>query len=228
LETDGEAEFALVPADLQQSKNYTSWNRELKEYLYRSQELTVWKCEELGKYSEANETLGDFKVRLEQLASEKRDNEVDKLRQRYAKKFSDLRDQIRRGEDRLEVEKEQYQQSRLSSVLSVGSTLMGALLGRRSTRNATTSVRSFGRSSKEKSDIDRAKDNLDELQVKFQNLEHEFNSAVDELEDKLSVNQLRYDECKVTPRKSDISVEKFGVCWLPFRVDASGIAKPIY
>ena len=32
---------------------------------------------------------------------------------------------------------------------------------------------------------------------------------------KLLVNQLDYSEQKLTPRKSDISVEDFGVCWLP-------------
>jgi hypothetical protein len=116
----------------------------------------------------------------------------------------------------------------MSSYLSVGQTLMGALLGRRSTRNTTTSVRSFGRSSKEKDDIGRAKDNLEELQIKFEDLEREFNEEVEELGDKLDVDNLEFEDLKVTPRKSDISVEEFGVCWLPWRVDSNGIAEPIY
>jgi len=222
------SEFAKPPTDLQKSSNYTTWKKELKEFLYRGQEMIVWKCEDLKKYSEPGESLGDFKVRLEQLVSENRDDEVDDLRKKYAKKFTTLRGQIRRAEDKVEVQEEQYKQSRMSSYLSVGSTLMGALLGRRSTRNATTSVRSFGRSSKEKSDIDRAKDSLDELQIKFEDLEREFNDEVTELEEKLSIHNLEFTDLKLSPRKSDISVEDFGVCWLPWRVDGSGIAEPIY
>lgn len=223
-----QAEFAAVSVGFQKSKNYTTWKKELIEFLYRGQSIGIWKCEDLKHYSNPDETLGDFKVRLEQMASEKRDQEVEKLQKKYAKKFSDLRDKIRRAEDRLEVEKEQYQQSRLSSVLSVGSTLMGALLGRKSTRSASTSVRSYSRSSKEKSDIGRAEDKLEDLQVKFENLEHEFNETVDEFREKLAVDNLSYVDLKVTPRKSDISVEKFGICWLPFRVDPAGIAEAIY
>jgi hypothetical protein len=222
------AEYGKLPSDLQQSKNYRSWKKELKEFLYRDHEVTVWKCPELKKYSEPDESLGDFKVRLEQLASELRDDETEKLRKKYGKKFATLRSQIRRAEDRVEVEEEQYKQSKMSSYLSVGQTLMGALLGRRSTRNTTTSVRSFGRSSKEKDDIGRAKDNLEELQIKFEDLEREFNEEVEELGDKLDVDNLEFEDLKVTPRKSDISVEEFGVCWLPWRVDSNGIAEPIY
>ena len=232
LDFENEAEegvqFAKVPSDLQKAKNFKTWNKELKEFLYRGQKLDVWKCVALKQYSEPGETLGDFKVRLEQMVSEKRDDETDKLRKKYASKFSTLRGKIRRAEDKLELEEDQYKQSRMSSVLSVGSTLMGALLGRKSTRNASSSMRSMGRQSKEKADIARAKDNLEDLQVEFEDMEHAFNDEVDELTEKLSIENLEFDDLQVTPRKSDISIEEFAVCWLPWRVDSSGIAEPIY
>ena len=222
------AEFAKPVGDLQKSKNYTTWKKEFKEFLYRGQEVTIWKCEDLKKYSDPGETLGNFKVRLEQLVSENRDDEVEDLRKKYGKKFATLRTRIRKAEDKVEVEEAQYKQSRMSSYLSVGSTIMGALLGRRSTRNTATSVRSFGRSSKEKDDIGRAKDNLEELQIQFEDLEREFNDEVAELEDKMSVENLEYSELSLPPRKSDISVEDFAICWLPSRVDSTGIEEPIY
>ena len=222
------AEFAKLPDDMQKSKNFTSWKKELKEFLYRGQSLEIWKCEELKLYSEPGETLGDFKVRLEQQVSEKRDDDTEKLRKKYAKKFQAFRTKIRKAEDKIEVEEAQYRQNRMSSYVSAGSTLLGALLGRRSTRSAGTTMRSFGRSSKDKGDISRAQDNLEELQEEYQDLEDEFNEAVEELEDKLSVDNLEFTDHKVTPRKSDISVEDFGVVWLPWRIDSSGIAEEVY
>ena len=223
-----EGEFAKVPSNLQKSRKFTSYKKEFKEFLYREQEVIVWKCDDLKIYSEPNESLGDFKVRLEQDVSEKRDEETEDLRKKYAKKFQTLRDKIRRAEDKVEVEQEQYKQSRMSSYLSAGTTLLGALMGRRSVRNAGTSMRSFGRAGKEKSDIERAKDSLEDVQAKFEDLEREFKDEVEELEDKLTVNELEFTDLKVTPRKSDISVEEFGVVWLPWRVDSSGIAEAIY
>ncbi len=227
------AEFASICSDLQKKKNYTTWKKELKEFLYRHQPMTIWRCQDLKQYSEPGETAGEFKVRLEQLASEKRDDAVEKLRDKFASKFSTLRTRIRKAEDKIEVEKSQYQQSRMNSVLSVGTTLMGALLGRKTfgatnARRAGSSMRSFGKISKEKDDIGRAEENLEELQVKYEDMEADFDEQVNELTEKLSVENLELEELSVTPRKSDIDIEDFSICWLPWRIDSSGIAEPAW
>ena len=227
------SEFAMLPVDFQKAKNFKTWEKELKEFLYREQKLEVWKCVDLKKYSEPNESLGDFKVRLEQLVSEKRDLETEKLRKTYSEKFTTLRSQIRIAESRLEQEESQFRSTRMNSVLSVGSTLMGALLGRKtvsaaSSRRASSSVRSLDRSSREKSEMNRAQDSLDDLQVKFEDLDHQFNDAIAKLGQKLSVDNLQFEDQALTPRKSDISVEELAVCWFPWKIDSSGISEPAY
>jgi hypothetical protein len=232
-EPDGEAEFAKLPADMQKVKNYKRWEKEFKEYMYKDLPITLQKCASLKMFSRAGETQGEFRVRLEQEASERRDEETEKLRKRYASKFTTLRDRIRRAEDKVEKEEEDYKASRMNSVLSVGTTLMGALLGRKTlsvtnARRAQSSMRSFGRSSKEKSDISRAQDNLEELHIKYEDLETEFNEAVAKLEEKLSVDNLEFEELTLPPRKGDLSVEQFAVVWLPWEVDENGIAEPVY
>ena len=222
-EPDGEAEFAKLPADMQKAKNYKKWEKEFKEYLYKDLPIKLQKCASLKMISEPGEPLGDFKVRLEQMVSERRDEETEKLRKRYSSKFTTIRDRIRRAEDKVEKEEADYKSSRMNSVLSVGTTLMGALLGRKSisvtnARRAQSSMRSFGRSSKEKDDIGRAKDNLEELHIKFENLEAEFKDEVERAEDKLSIENLEFEELTLAPRKGDLSVEQFVVFFLPWEV----------
>jgi hypothetical protein len=227
------AEFADLPEDLQVTKNYKSWQKEFKEFLYRGQELEVWKCNSPKKYSEAYETLGDFKVRLEQDISEKRDEAVEKLRKKYGAKFTTMRDKIRRAEDKIDVEKAQYREKSMSSKWSMGASILGALLGRKTlsatnVRRASSAMGQRSRVAKEKDDIDRAEDKLEDLEAKFKDLEVEFKEAVTELEEKLSVENLEFEDLAVPPRKSDISIEDYCVCWLPWRVDSNGIAEPIY
>ena len=232
-EPDGEAEFAKLPSDMQKVKNYKRWEKEFKEFMYKDLPITLQKCKSLKMFSEAGETPGEFRVRLEQQASERRDEETEKLRKRYASKFTTIRDRIRRAEDKVEKEEEEYKSSRMNSVLSVGTTLMGALLGRKTVsvtnaRRAQSSMRSFGRSSKQKSDIGRAQENLEDLHVKYEDLETEFKDEVAQLEEKLSVDNLEFEELILPPRKSDLSVEQFAVVWLPWEVDQDGIAEPVY
>ena len=111
--------------------------------------------------------------------------------------------------------------------MNIGSSIMGALLGRRSTR-ASTSMRSYSKASKEKDDIHRAKDNLDELQKKFEDLEREFNDELEKIGDKIAIDNLEFEDLTLSPRKSDITIERFCLCWLPWRIDRDGIAEPIY
>ena len=63
---------------------------------------------------------------------------------------------------------------------------------------------------------------------KYEDLEEQFNQDVDDLTEKLSVDNMEFEELSLPPRKSDISIEDFGVCWMPFVVDSSGIADPAY
>ncbi len=227
-EAGDQADFADVPKEFFNAKSYKIWEKELKAALYRDHPMTVWKCSKLKLYSEAEESLGDFKVRIEQKVSELRDTEVEKLRKKYASKFRTAKDRVRRAEDKVEVETEQYQQSRTSSWVSIGQTIMGAVLGRRTSRSAGTSIRSYGRASKEKMDIARAEENLQEAQDRFEELELQFNEDVAELEEKLDVANMEFEELSLAPRKSDISVESFCLCWMPWKVDANGIAQPVY
>ena len=227
------AEFADLPDDMQVTKNYKTWEKELKEFLYRGQQMQVWKCTSPKSYSEAFETLGDFKVRLETKLSEKRDEAVEKLRKKYAKKFQTLRDKIRRAEDKIEVEKDQYRQRKMESKFSMGASILGALLGRKTlsstnVRRAKSAMSARGRASKERDDIDRAEDSLEDLQNKFQDLEIEFRDAVEAQEEKMSIDNLEFEDLTIPPRKSDISIEEYCVCWLPWRVDSNGIAEPVY
>ena len=118
-------------------------------------------------------------------------------------------------------------------MLSVGSTLLGALLGRKAVsatnaRRAGSSVRSLGRASKEKADIERAKENLEELMAQFEELEQQFNESIKEVGEKLVVDRLEFEQLEVPPRKSDISLEEFAVCWLPWQIDPTGAAEPLY
>ena len=104
-EPGSNANHASVPQPLQSSKSFTTWEKELKDYLYRCQNLAVWRCRELKMYSQAEETEGDFRIRLEQAASEKRDLEQEKLRKKFASKLQTMEKRIARAEDKVEVQK---------------------------------------------------------------------------------------------------------------------------
>jgi hypothetical protein len=227
------AECAKLPGELLEPQNYKNWEREFRDFLYRDQQSHVWRCAELKLFSTLGQDEGDFRVRLNEVVSERRDKEIEKVREKYSLAFQSIRDRIRRADAVAEKEKEQYQQTRLESILSVGSSLMGALLGRKrvsksNLRRANSSVRSIGRSSKEKGDFARAKEERDNLIAKFKDLERDFNEAIIAIGEKLNVARLPLEKLPLAPRKTEISIDKFGICWMPFTITAEGTSDPAF
>ena len=87
----------------------------------------------------------------------------------------------------MDKEKEQYGHQKLQAVISVGATLLGALLGRKavsrsSLGKATTAMRGASRAAREKEDIGRAAETVEALQVTLSDLEEEFQADTDALE----------------------------------------------
>lgn len=230
---DKDAEYATLPEELEISKNFTMWEKQLKSYLYREQEIVILKCSDLKEYSKFGEDESDFRSRLSHAVNEMRDLAVEKLRKKYASKLNTLQNRIERAEQKVEVETQQYKQSRLSSVLSIGSSIFGALLGNKTlsktnVSKASTSVKSIGRTAQQRGDIGRAQDSLESLKEDYEAMEEEFDAAVTEIAEKLNVDSLTFEELTLAPKKTDISIKEFGVAWLPWKVDSTGIAEPLF
>jgi hypothetical protein len=223
-EADAGARFLKLPGPALRAKSYTTWEKKLIHHLYQNRRLTIWKCKALKALSSPGENERDFRVRLGQLMREKRDDQVEKLRGRYATKLGRIQERIRKAELRVEREKTQYDQQKSQALISVGATVLGALFGRKlgsvgNVGRATTAARGMGRASREKGDIDRARAELEAQRQKLEELERKFEDDVDKLEDDLDPSQLELEELPVRPRKSDISVEQMALLWVPASVE---------
>ena len=232
-EPESQAEFSELPVEALNSKSYASWAKQLKDHLYRSQSLTVWKCPQLKMYSQPGEEESDFRIRLTQAAREQRDLKVEKLRKRFASKLATIQSRIQTAEDRVGREKAQANRATVDSAISIGSSILGALFGRKlasrtNISKASTSMKSAGRAVQQRGDVSRAEDKLKSLHEDLQELETKFESEVEDLEDAYQVDSLDLEELSVRPRKSDIQVEPIAMVWTPWLVDAAGIADPAY
>jgi hypothetical protein len=230
---DSEASFAELPSELTQSKQYTSWKTALKNHLYRNRSLKLYECSLLKLKSKVGETEGDFRVRLKQAASEKRDLAVEKLRKKFAPKLKSIEERIRKAEQRVEKEKTQTKEQWIGTAVSIGTTLLGAFTGRKLTsasnvRRAASSMKSAGRIARERGDVGRAEENVEALQEELVALEDEFTLASETLRERFTADALELKELPVRPRKSDLSVERVALLWTPWIVDAVGIAKPAF
>ncbi|MFO0968388.1 MAG: DUF87 domain-containing protein [Gemmataceae bacterium] len=224
------AGFAQLPAPAAAPKNYEAWKKALVDYLARERELAIFECDELEATSHPGETEAAFRARLALLAREKRDLEAEKLRQKFAPKLAALQERVRKAEVTVEKEKSQSTQSKLSTVLSFGSTVLHALLGRKTLSvtnldKATTSVRGVGRSMKEARDVEYAKQSAEVLQSKLADLEQEFKDELDKLTERLDASTLALTQTTIKPKRTNVQARAVALVWLPCWRSADGTMK---
>jgi hypothetical protein len=227
------AHYDELPAECSRSAKYKSWSKAFKDFLYRNQSLTLSYCSELKQYSLPSDQPADFRARLAHLARETRDLEIEKLRRKYESAAARLKDRLRRAEQRVEVERQQATSATVSAALSFGTSLVGALFGRKriSSTNigrAATSMRAAGRAVDQRSDVQRAEDNVSAIQEELDQLNRRLEEEADQLKETLSDGDLPIEEYEVRPRKADLAVEEVSLAWLPYRRLDTGKLEPAF
>jgi hypothetical protein len=226
------ASFAPLPPELTQPKTYAALETSLKEFLYRTRKLSIYKCAALKQVSKPGESEGDFKTRLAQAAREVRDLRVEKLKAKYAPKLATLDERRRRAVQRVETEKAQQKQATLSSAISFGSSVLGALFGRKLTSaanvtRAATSVRSASKILKERGDVGHAEETVAAVDERIAELTSEMQAEEEKLKESLGEQNLELEEVLIQPKKADVSIGKVALVWTPWRMRADGSAEEL-
>jgi hypothetical protein len=213
------ATFASAPAAAGVARNYPLWQKDLVDTLVRTSQRQVFKSRTLGEVSTPGESERDFRIRISDALRVERDQRVDALRRKYAPKLQTLGDQLQRAAQRVEKEKAEASSKKLDAMMTVGSTIFGALFGRRrmstTINQATTAARRFGTSSKESADVDRAEDSVETLQQRLTALNGEIEAAVAELTASLDPAGETLERLSLRPKKADVEVRLVALAWDP-------------
>ena len=224
------ATFAPLPAAAERAPSYKRWARQLRTAIYREHPLRLWKSKKPKLVSEPGEDEGSFRGRLADLMREERDLRLEKLRKKYAPRLARLKERIARAEERVEREEQQYKDRKTQTAVSLGATMIGALFGRKlasigNIGRAASTMKGASRAARERADIGRAEERVEEYRQKLEALEAAFQNDLDALEDAALAWEAEIETLRIHARKSDLDVERLSLVWIPFRIDAGGEAE---
>jgi hypothetical protein len=229
---EANADFAEVPAKATKVRSYATWRKDFASWIYRNQRLELWESPSLDIASNPGESERDFRVRLQQLAREQRDQAVEKLRQKYAGKFAQLEERKRRAEQAVARETQQAKDQKLQTAISFGATLLSSFMGRRRSMStlgrATTAARGVSRSVKEANDVGRAEETVAVVTQKLADLEAEFRVEVEALEQSYNPQTEQLGKVSLKPTKANINVKLLTLVWAPYWQNAQEEAKPAW
>jgi hypothetical protein len=218
LEQDGieGASYAELPAAAS-AKSFADWEKLFARWVRGTQALKLMRSPALKVVSRPGETERDFRIRLQQLGREQRDEKAEALKKKYATRLASLEERVRKAEGNLAQQQAQAQQSQLSAVTSIGGKLLGAFLGgrRRSIGSLSGLGSSVGRISKESGDVQRAEESLAAAQTQLAEMQAEFEQEVARLDAGYDALVETLEEVPIAPKQSDVLVHFVGVAWAP-------------
>jgi hypothetical protein len=224
---DAEATYSDVPAAGARAKNYAEWDKDLARWLRTNEALTLLQSARFKAVSKPDESERDFRIRLQQLGREQRDEQIEALRKKYASRIDALQDKLRRAEQQVEKEQAQAREAQFNTVAAVGQTLLGLFVGRKA-RGVSRAGSSIGRMTRESGDVGRAEENLATLQQQLQELEAELQQEIEQIEQGFDAQAEPLEQLAITPKATDIAVQFVGLVWAPHVRDADGRMQPAW
>ena len=203
------AKFQPLPKVILEDRGLKHAVRELKEMLYREETITLLRCRSPKLESRPGESRSDFIVRLQDILNEKKEQEIEKLKVRYAAKEKVLQARLLRAQERVEKESNDA----TSSMIDTGIAVLGALFG---SKTPTKIGRAFKKGSdilKERGDVSRAEARVLKVQDDMEELEYELEEKIDQLSEKYSVESCEIETFILKARKTDIEVKSCALVW---------------
>ncbi|MCB0082014.1 MAG: hypothetical protein KDE47_13830, partial [Caldilineaceae bacterium] len=207
--------FAPAPEKVNNANDLKNAAKDLSDWLYYNSDLELKVHEELDIHQEPGENERDFKIRLQQAAREARDAEVDKLRGKLQSQIDRVTEKLRKEERELAGDQADYESRRSQEWIGIGESVLGFVLGRRSSRALSNAASKRRMTVQARQDIEESEDQIAELKDDIKELEAQIKEGADEITLRWakSIDNLSVEAVK--PRRTDVNVELTALAWLP-------------
>ena len=212
----GDVVFVLPDATIDKSPLFTKAKADFKDHLYRNESLRLFHNPDLDAFSRVGEGEESFVHRCEDLADDRADEQVAKLREALVKKQDKLEADAAKLEDRIREIQYEVDSSRNNAIAGAAFDILGGLLGggrrRRSGRSILAGRKATGKAQQRLATAEnRYEEKMNDLYELQDEVEDDINQIVFEWQEKAG-NVEAYD---VPLEKTDIAVDDIAFLWIP-------------
>jgi len=212
--------FANYPPAVSDARNYETWKRLFTQYIRTNISLKLMYCPGLKTISDFGEDERAFRIRLQHLAHEKRDEDLESLKMKYASKIQTLENRQQKAEQTVEKQSTKASQKKMDAVVSAGSALFGAFFGKKSISATSvskigTAMKSTSRALKSGEGIEQAEELLKSIELQLEALQTQFEQESTEINTQYDVLQESLEEIEIRANSENITVHLVGLGWVP-------------
>ena len=207
---------AAAHPELLKAAAQSAWQIEARQNLGENLEVTVQKC---GSVTGAPfEDENEFRLRLEQAVREERDEAVRKLCEKFSAKTRAATQKVARAQEAVAQQQAQARSAQMQTAISVGTSILGAFLGKRSSglghvSRAGTAARGATRAMKESSDVGAAREKLAAAEAEAAELEQELEAQIAALPSPGDVSTHGAETVRLKLIPATLRIESSGILW---------------
>lgn len=214
--------FGDLSPGLTDAKRLTALKRELTDMLFTTARLKVPYNSTLDIYANPDGDFSAFRAEVQQTARERRDAEVDTLTRKYEAIFDRLEAQAQKKTQKLESEKRELANIKREELFTTGEAVLGLLKGRTSFTLSRMSRASVYRQ-RSKGQADSLELDVQQIQTEMDRTQQEYETALRLINERWAKIATQVEEYAITPYKKDISIDLFGIGWIPYwYIDMNG------
>ena len=217
-----QARFGTLDAPLNESKTMAALQRDFVDWVYRSATVTARANEELKVYAGPDVSRADFLRACAETAREASDAEIEKKSTQIDRKIKSLEDKLAREERELREDEAELSHRKMEEMGTHAENVLGLFSGRKSSRRLSSSLSKRRMTEQAKADVEESLDAIAQFKQEIQALELERQEMIDEINARWGNVVNDTSEVTVTPKKTDIFIELFGVAWVPYYLVESG------
>jgi hypothetical protein len=214
--------FSALDAPLNDAKQMTALQRDFADWVYRSVTVMARVNETLKVYAGPDVSQAEFMKACAETAREARDAEIEKKAAQYDRKIKALEDKLAREERELREDEAELSHRKMEEMGTHAENVLGLFGGRKNTRRLSSSLTKRRLTEQAKAEVEESLDAIDQYKKEIQALERERQSVVEEINARWGEAVNDTSEVTVTPKKTGIFVELFGVAWTPYYLVESG------
>jgi hypothetical protein len=213
--------FDTVEAPLNDSKRMTALKNDFTDWVYRNSSVNARVNQTLKVFAGPDVTQADFMKACADAARQARDAVLEKITGPMDRKIKVLEEKIAREQQVLQQDQTELGQRKneeLGNLAELGASIVG--IGRK--KNITTQLTKRRLTEHAKGMVEGSIQILDQYKKDLSDLQGQRDRSAQEISDSWGKVVNDVSTINVTPRKTDIYINVFGVAWIPYYVVQTG------
>jgi hypothetical protein len=219
------ARFGVIDSPLNAAKLMNALQKDFTDWVYRSSTVKARANETLKVYAGPDVSQAEFIGAAQRHARDARDAEIAKKSAVIDRQIKTLQDKMDREERELRQDEAELSQRKMEEMGTHAENVMGLFRSSRSTRKLSSSLTKRRMTEQAKADVDESIDAFSQFKKELAVLQQRRQEVVDEVNASWGDVVNKITEVVITPKKTDIFLNLFGVAWLPYyQVNVGGTA----